>query len=61
MTAAGDRPRNGRRRTLLRAGIVILFLPLIDLLTMAHGGPLWFHWPAPGIGLVAALGWTRGR
>ena len=50
-----------RWRMLLRAGIVIAFLFLINLFTMAHGGGFWFHWPALGIALLTALRWTRGR
>ncbi len=53
-------PNDRRRRTLLRAGIVIAFLFLINLFTMAHGGGFWFHWPALGIAFLMALRWTRG-
>lgn len=48
-------------RMLLRAGILIAFLFLLNLFTMMHGGGFWFQWPTLGIALVTALRWTRAR
>lgn len=54
----------GTRTMLLRAGIVIAFLFVLNLFTMmgSHGrGALWFHWPTLGIVLFTALRLTWRR
>lgn len=51
----------GTRTMLLRAGIVIAFLLVLNLFTMGDRGTIWFHWPTLGIVLATALRLTWRR
>ena len=51
----------GTRTLLLRAGIVVAFLFVLNLFTMGDRGTIWFHWPTLGIALATALRLTWRR
>ena len=59
--AAPARADDRAWRMLLRAGIVIVFLFVLNLFTMMNGGGFWFQWPTLGIALLTALRWTRAQ